>query len=98
MGTSGGYGGSQRQAWQRARNRFDEVLADPGDAAVPSLVQAIAQALVNEDPPSLHPEDSTNEPLPNDQTLARLLVGPPAHVSPIRPATSGGTGGGGGGA
>lgn len=97
MGTSGAYGGSERQAWQRARALFDGVLSDDTDAGIPSLVQALAQALADEDPSSLHPRDDFEEPLPNAQTLPRLLVGLPVHLARLVSSGSGAGGGAAGG-
>jgi hypothetical protein len=76
MGTSGAYGGSNTESWQRARGRFDDVLADDTGASIPALVRAIVQALINEDPSALNPADGEQEPLPDNQALPRLLTDP----------------------
>ena len=60
MGTSGAYGGSERQKWKRARQLIQELVSqtnggqegtDPGDDnAVGSLAAALSDALLSDDP------------------------------------------------
>lgn len=55
MGTSGSWGGSERQSWERARQLFDSAVGAQGDTGIPTLVQAIADAPIDEDPAALNP-------------------------------------------
>ena len=82
MGTSGAYGGSQRQSWERARRQFDHLLQDDTGTSIGDLVQAIADALVDEDPSALVPSDDEEDivpvsgPLSNIQREMNFLSGP----------------------
>lgn len=55
MGTSGAYGGSDRQSWSRARQRYRDVLRHQGEDAVSDCAGAIADALADEDEELVQP-------------------------------------------
>lgn len=86
MGTSGSWGGSNRQSWQHARELFNVAVGAQGDGGIPKLVQAIVDALIDEDPAALWPATPA-------ATLPLNLPGP-VRVK----GSGGGSGGGGGGA
>lgn len=92
MGTSGVYGGSKKQTWERARSHFDRLLSDSTDASIPSFVQAIAQALTEEDPESLHPDSSQQETLPYNQSIPLIFNEPGLDISSpnVSPTSLGG--------
>ncbi|HYN35682.1 MAG TPA: hypothetical protein VEV82_01790, partial [Actinomycetota bacterium] len=87
MGTSGAWGGSNRQSWNHARELFDTAVGGEGVSGIPSLVQAVVDALIDEDPAALAPAT------PSDEALLDL----PGPVS-VSSSGDGGGGGGGGGA
>lgn len=84
MGTSGAWGGSNRQSWNQARELFDTAVGGQGDSGIPGLVQAVVDALIDEDPAALAPE------VPSDTQPLDL-------PGPVSVSSSGGGGGGGGG-
>lgn len=84
MGTSGAWGGSNRQSWHHARELFNTAVGGQGDSGIPGLVQAVVDALIDEDPAALAPVTPPDE-VPLD------LPGP------VSVGSSGGGGGGGGG-
>lgn len=84
MGTSGAWGGSNRQSWNHARELFDAAVGGQGDSGIPGLVQAVVDALIDEDPAALAPV------VPSDAQPLDL-------PGPVSVRSSGGGGGGGGG-
>jgi hypothetical protein len=81
MGTSGAWGGSNRQSWTHARELFDTAVGGQGDSGIPSLVQAVVDALIDEDPAALAPV------IPSDAVPLDL-------PGPVFVSSSGGGGGG----
>jgi hypothetical protein len=93
MGTSGSYGGSGTQRWQQARERLNELLTNPdsGEKQGP-VVQSIVEALIQDDPTALAPDEFEDLILPTP--LPGLRPGGGLHAR----GASGGGGGGAGGA
>jgi hypothetical protein len=94
VGTSGSYGGSGAQRWQQARDRLNDLLNDAssGGSEAP-VVQSIADALIQDDPTALTPDESDDLVLP--APLPGLGVGRGMSARG-RGGSSGGGGGPGG--